>query len=122
MRPAATVCLAGLYLDRRLQGSECSLDDSDFTRALCILEVQAPEAAQATRGKKQAAVEQESEAAGSEPGSKRPALPGWSRADLPPRLLNLQLLLRLLALVGKLQVDTLYMGSGCHADHSGDHA
>lgn len=99
MRPA------GLYQQSRVQASPCLLTDTDFLQALAAIGGGGAEVAKSRAGRKQGKGNAKSNVKdGTEDEIKASALAGWEDSEKPPRFHNLQLLLRLLTIVSKLQV------------------
>ena len=91
----------GLYQQSRVCAASCHLTDADFLQALSAVGAVSAEASKG-RGGKKAAKEQEAGDAKEKKGGAQ--IEGWDNAEKPPRFQNLQLLLRLLTTVSKLQV------------------
>lgn len=90
-----------MYKEAAYEPIDCGLQDTDFTSALSRLGYRDPSSASGGpgRGAKKAAAEAEK----AEPQGVDD-IPGWDAADGSPRLGSLQLLLRLLVCVCKIQV------------------
>jgi len=101
--PLRTQEPAGLYRRHPIQASQCVLTDQSFVAALAALGVRLPERPTTAKGQgsKGAASPRPAEAVAGKPGQ---TTPGWRETDGSPNLNSLQLLLRLLATVGQLQV------------------